>query len=183
MAEKKEVKPIVSGKVTIKEKSAGKKIAGGIISSDAKDVGSYIIEDVLLPAIKKGIFEMVTGGIEMLLYGETGKHSRTSRNGSKVSYRSYYEDRDREPVRYRTGFDTLDDVIFEDRLEAQKVLSELDNMLDTYEAVSIQDFYSLIGKTGRYTDNDYGWNNLRAARIAETRDGWVIKFPRPMSIK
>lgn len=40
----------------------------------------------------------------------------------------------------------------------------------------------LVGITGSYTDNKYGWTNIRNAEIVHVRDGWMIKMPRAVAI-
>ena len=51
---------------------------------------SYIVMDVLVPAIKKAISDIVTNGIDMILYGEAGKSKKNS-TASKVSYQKFYD--------------------------------------------------------------------------------------------
>lgn len=59
------------------KKSEMQKFADVFISEDVNNVKSYIVMDVLVPAIKKAISDIVTNGIDMILYGETGKSKRT----------------------------------------------------------------------------------------------------------
>ncbi len=181
-AEKK-VEKVVHGSVKSKKKSGIQKMADAFIQEDAQNVKSYIFMEVLIPALKKAISDVVTNGIDMILYGETGR-SKKSSPGSKVSYRSYYDDR-RDDRRARparsSGYD-YDDVIIDNRGEAEEVLSRMDEILDKYGVVSVADFYDLVGITGRYTDNKYGWTDLRNASVVRVRDGYVIKLPRALGI-
>jgi hypothetical protein len=48
--------------------------------------------------------------------------------------------------------------------------------------VSVADFYDLVGVDGTYTDNKYGWTNIRNAYVNRVRDGYVIKLPRAISL-
>ena len=52
--DKKDVTKVVTGKVTTKKNEA-RKITGLFVSEDAANVKSYVILDVLVPAIKKAI--------------------------------------------------------------------------------------------------------------------------------
>lgn len=180
----KKVEKVVHGSVKSKKKSGIQKMADAFIQEDAQNVKSYIFMEVLIPALKKAISDVVTNGIDMILYGETGR-SRKSSPGSKVSYRSYYDDRrdDRRAVRSSrsSGYD-YDDVIIDNRGEAEEVLSRMDEILDKYGVVSVADFYDLVGIAGRYTDNKYGWTNLQNASVVRVRDGYVIKLPRALGI-
>lgn len=185
--EKKKVEKVVTGVAKVKKKSEVSKLKDIFISEDASNVKSYIIMDVLVPAIKKAIADIVTNGIDMILYGETG-HSKRSSNSSKISYRSYYDrrdddrryDRDRSLV--KQGYD-YDDVIIETRGEADAVISRMDEIIDMYGRVSVADLYDLVGITGNYTDNNYGWTNLASAEPIRVRDGYIIKLPKAMPIK
>ena len=96
----KKIEKVVSGTVQTKKKSELQKIADTFIQEDAKNVKSYILMDVLVPAVKKDISDIVTNGIDMILYGETG-HSKKKGNASKVSYRSYYDSPREERRDYR----------------------------------------------------------------------------------
>lgn len=175
--EKKKVEKVVTGMVKTKKKSDIHKIASIFISDDIKDVKSYILMDVVVPTVKKTIISV----IDMILNGGSARGGSYS-NASKVSYRNYYDrrDDDRRPSdgsRTRTGY-SYDDIILETRGEAEDVLSRMDELIDTYGVVSVADLYDLIGKTCNYTDNKYGWTNLRNAEPIRVRDGYMLKLPK-----
>lgn len=179
----KKVEKVVRGKVKMKPKSGVSKFTDVFISEDAANVKSYIMMDVLVPAVKKAISDIVRDGIDMILYGESrGRKSTTS---SYVSYRDYSrsDDRDRfRDSRTRSGYNH-DDVILETRGEAEEVLTRMDELIDTYGVVSVADLYDLIGKSCEYTDNKYGWTNIRNAEPIRVRDGYMLKLPKALPIK
>lgn len=182
--EEKRVERVVTGSVRQRKKSEFRKLSEAFVSEDATNVKSYILMDVLVPAVKKAISDIVTNGIDMVLYGEAGKTKKRDSGASRVSYRSYYEkerDRDRGPSRVRTGYD-FDEYELVNRGEAEEVLEQMDNLIDRYGVVSVADYLELIGVRSNYTDNNYGWTNIRSATVARTRDGFVIKLPRAMPI-
>ena len=72
VAEKK-VEKVVSGKTSTKKKSGIRKLSDTFLSEDVSNVKSYIFSEVLLPAAKKLVSDIVTNGIDMLLYGEIRK--------------------------------------------------------------------------------------------------------------
>lgn len=177
----KKVQPVVKGKVT-KKKNNVRKLTDTFVSEDIQNVKSYVLMDVLVPAVKKAISDIVTNGIDMLLYGETGRTKKS--NASTVSYRSYYDNRrdDRySSSRTRTGY-SYDDVILETRGEAEDVLTRMDELIDTYGSVSVADMYDLVGMSCNYTDNKYGWTNLRNAEPVRVRDGYLLKMPKATPI-
>lgn len=183
VAEKK-VEKAVAGPVKVKKKSEMSKLKDIFISEDAGNVKSYVIMDVLIPALKKAVSDIVTNGIDMILYGETGRNKRSS-TASNVSYRSYYDRRD-DDRRYSSnrtvsGY-SYNDIILETRGEAEEVLSRLDELIETYKVATVADLYDLVGITGNYTDNKYGWTNIRNAEAVRVRDGYVLKLPKALPI-
>ena len=178
-AKEKKVEKIVKGKVKTKKKSGFGKVKDAIISEDASNVKSYVFGDVLIPAIKKAISDIVRDGIDMILYGEP-RSRKSSSNASYVSYRSY-SDRDRRDERRSTtrSVYNYDDIILDTRGEAEDVLTRMDELIDTYGIVSVADMYDLVGISGNYTDNKYGWTNLRNAEPIRVHDGYMLKLPKP----
>ena len=180
----KKIQKVVHGKVKTKPKSGMSKITDIFISEDAANVKSYIVMDVLVPAVKKAISDIVRDGIDMILYGES-RGRRSSTSSSYVSYRDYSrsDDRDRfRDSRTRSGYNH-DDIILESRGEAEEVLTRMDELIDTYGVVSVADLYDLIGKSCEYTDNKYGWTNIRNAEPIRVRDGYMLKLPKALPIK
>lgn len=180
-AEKKEIKPVVKGKV-VKKKNNVRKLTDVFVSEDVQNVKSYILMDVLVPAIKKAISDIVTNGIDMMLYGESGRTKKRS-SSDYVSYNRYYDRRDRDERYVTKSRYSYDDIIFESRAEAEEVLDRMSEIIDTYGAVSVADLYDLVDVSGTYTDNNYGWDNLRNAEAVRVRDGYILKLPKIIALK
>lgn len=180
--EQKVVTKVVNGKVRTKKKSGISKLADTFISEDAQNVKSYVVLDVLIPALKKAISDIVVNGIDMILYGEAG-HTKKRYTSSYISYNKYSDRRDEhEYSRARVGY-SYDDIILDSRGEAEEVLDKMFELLDTYQFVSVADLYDLVGVTGNYTDNKYGWTNLRGAEPVRMRDGgYALKLPKAYPI-
>lgn len=180
--EKRVEKPVVTGKVVTKKKSAFSKFTEEFISEDVKNVKSYVVGEVLIPTAKKVISEVVTNVVDIILYGGTRGGSRRT-NADRVSYRNYYDSgRSSRDDRAISNRYSTDDVILSSRTEAEDVLDRMYELLDTYKIVRVADLYDLVGITGSYTDNNYGWTSLRTAEIVRVRDGYIIKMPRAMPI-
>lgn len=179
--EKKKVEKVVKGSVQTKKRSRLKDI---FISEDAGNVKSYVFMDVLVPAIKKAISDIVTDGIDMVLYGGDRSHKRGRTNATTISYRDYYDsgrNRAAQENRTLTGY-SYDDIIFNTKYDADEVLARMDELVATYGMVKVADMYDLVGITGNYTDNKYGWTSVRNAEVVRVRDGWTIKLPRALAI-
>lgn len=183
-AEKK-VEKIVKGTARRRKRGEMSKIKDVFISDDASNVKSYVIMDVLVPAVKKAIKDIVTDGIEMILYGDV-RHDRDRRSGasyidySRASVRG--DDRRRDLPAARTGYG-YDDLELDSRGEAEEVLSRMDELIATYGVVSVADMYDLAGITPNYTDNRYGWTNIRTAEPVRLRNGaYTLKLPKALPI-
>ena len=176
----KKVEKIISGSAKSKKKSGLQKITNVFVPEDVDDVKSYIFEDIVVPAVKDIILDAVRAFL-----GVNGNSRGKSSSASKISYRKYYDDRERRDRessnRTRTGYE-YDDIILDNRGEAEDVLFRMDELIDTYGVVSVADFYDLVGITGNYTDNKYGWSDIRNASVVRVREGYMIKLPKALPL-
>lgn len=169
--ENKQLEKIVKGNVKTKKRSDIKKFADKFIGIDGKSLKEYVISDFLIPTIKKGISEIV----DICLY-PNGK------NSSKVSYRGYYEKDRHTSIKRRIGYE-YDDIVLDDRREAEEVLSRMEDLIATYGIASVADLYELVGVSCNYTDNKYGWTDIRSASVVRTREGgYLIKLPKALPL-
>lgn len=179
----KKVEKVVTGKVTTKKKNGIIKLADVFISEDASNVKNYILMDVLIPAVKKAVSDIVTNGIDMILYGGNKPGGKTT-NSPYISY-NRFSDKQNDPRssvhRVQTSY-SYEDLVIDSRGEAEEVLTRMDELVATYGFVTVADMYDLAGATCNYTDNKYGWTSVRNASIVRVRDGYLIKMPRAMPI-
>lgn len=181
-AENKRIEKVISGTAKVK-KNEVRRFADIFISEDVKNVKSYVLMDVLVPAIKKAISDIVTNGIDMILYGESGRPKKSG--SSYVSYDSSYRretDRRDRGTAGRVGY-RYDDIVLDSRAEAEEVLNRLDEIIETYGVARVADLFDMCGLTCNFTDNSYGWSNISTAKVEHTRDGFVIRMPRAMPIQ
>ena len=178
-SEKKKIEPVVKSGAKLRKKNELQKVAGSIISEDAKSVKSYILMDVLVPAIKDAIEDIVTNGIRMLLRGDTSaRRSGPSGGISHISYNKAYDRRDRSSLDRPRGVMDFDDLILPTRYEAEEVLRSLDDLIETYRIVSVADMYEAAGiRDFEYTARNYGWKDIRRAEVVQVRNGYWLKMP------
>ena len=176
----KKIEKVVKSPVKARKKSELRKLTDILIAEDISNVKSYIVSDVIVPAIKDAIEDIV----HMLLRGEAGGRKKSG-SASRISYRDFYGKdngrRDYSNPGSRSVYE-FDEQVIGSRGEAEEVLSRMDDMMATYGIVSVADFYDLLGVPCDYTANKYGWTNIRNAQVVRVRDGYVIKFPRAMPI-
>ena len=183
------VEKAVKGNVKLKKKPVAKRMGEAIIGEDIQEVKSYLIWDVLLPAVKDTIAELVKKGIDAVLYGGASAPSNVKRrrDRSRPSYSDYYDDRRRDDRRRprkpnRRAMHSFDDILFEDRFDAENVLSCLVDITQDYGMCSVADFYELAGEEPQWSDNKYGWGDVGDAQVVRTRDGYILDLPRPEPI-
>lgn len=180
----KKVERVINGSAHTKKKSEMKKFVDTFVQEDAGNIATHILMDVLAPAIKKALSDIVKDGIDMLLYGDTTR-SRKGGNSSHINYGRYYEE-DREKRTYsngyRNGFD-YDDIAFETRGDAEMVLDSMNEIIDQYQIVSVADLYDLAGvPSNNYTANKYGWTNIDGTKIVRVREDYFLRLPRAVQI-
>lgn len=176
--EEKKVEKVVSGTVKTKKKSLAQKFAEAFVPEDVTSVGDYILEEVMIPAAKKLVDDIIINGTRMLLWGGKGSSGPNSR-AARVNYNSLHDEgrRYNGNAKARSRYD-YDDVILDTRRDAEDVLDRMHELIAAYGMVSIADLYDLVGITGNYTDNKYGWTDIRTAYVEHVRDGYLIKMPR-----
>lgn len=119
---------------------------------------------------------------------------RSGRSGARASYRQYYEDDDDDDYRPRKKkqrvmtVENYEDVIFDDRGEAETALEELLDILDKFNVVSVKDLYDASRIKGAdYQTNKFGWTDLDGAHVVRIRDDkgricYTLALPKPTSI-
>lgn len=182
----KKVGPVISGTAVTQKKTGFGKFASSIIAEDVNSVGNYLLTDVLIPSFKKALSDIVTNGIDMLLYGKSGVSNAARTTASKISYNSYSSYYAKpEPAKSIPSGSVLDydNIIFNNRGDAEAVLTAMDDMLDRYGVVSVGDLYDMADiSTSNYTVHKYGWTNIRSAQVIRVRDGYMIKLPKATPI-
>lgn len=184
----KKLSKVVQGKAVTRKKSFGKKFGETFLAEDVKGVGDYLFMDVLVPAVKDTIVNIVTNGINAFIYGDTRpKQSRfNAPYGNRSSYTSYSSySRPRQPEgSFRSGrevrYSSVDkEPVVETRYEADLVIEELNNCIGEYDQATVGDLYDLLGFDTDHTDYKWGWVDLSTATVRKVSDGWLIDLPRP----
>jgi len=182
--QKKQVKKVVNGSAKVKKKNEARKLADVFLSEDISSVKSYILGDVLIPAIKKAVSDVVTNGIDMLLYGETGRSNHRTTNASRTSYGRYFNNSEeyknnRTSSVAMTGFD-YEELIFEHRGDAEAVLYALDDLISEFGVANIGDLFDLADVSlSNYAAYKYGWHDIQGGKVIRIREGYGLKLPRP----
>lgn len=179
--EDKKIEKVVTGTVKTKKKSEVGKFADVFVAEDMSSVGAFIFNDVVVPAIKKLIYDAGKNALEMSLFGAPRRGDRDS-HGAQVSYRQYYDnDRFDERPTSKSRLD-FDDLTFTNRGDAERVLDEMIAAVRRYGLVTVADMYEMAGERQPYTSNNYGWMSLRGADVERCRGGYYLRLPKAQPI-
>lgn len=174
--EKKE--KVISG--TVKKRDAG--IAGKIQKTmnmpDSKTFKNYVVDDVLIPSIRDAIRTVLSSAVDALFGGGERSSKRSSTRASWTTY-SKSKTRETKPIPPWEREFEYDEVILDSRADAEKTIDALQDIIDEYGMASVADLYDIVGMDNdNWSLNDYGWTNVRSARVQYTRDGFWIRMPK-----
>lgn len=176
--------PVVTGNVTSRKTSLGKKFADTFFSDDISNVKHYILFDVLIPGIRDGLYDIFSGSLSMMFYGDSGRRSAHGQSKSKAGYVNYSSYSSSKPKSKSTvnSVYSYNDIIFDTREDANEVKFTMQDILEKYGMVTIADFYELSGEESDFTDQKYGWFNLDNMTLVRDRDGYKIKMPKAVPL-
>lgn len=186
---------VVVGSVKRQPKTLTQRFADVFLGDNSTVLG-YLINDVVVPAAKDILTDVVTQGIERMLYGETRPPRRSNYGYTRpagnpyTSYTSYSKPQPtvKPPQSERPVENTrvrFDNIVLQSRAEANQVLVRLQEMLARYDLVTVSDLYDLVGITPNHTDERWGWTNLDNVAINMVNHGgrgYVIALPNPHPI-
>lgn len=190
----KKVEKVIRGKAVRRKKSFGTKFKEMFVGADADTVREYVIYDVAIPALKDMISDATSGGIDRILFGDGARsRTRSSHRGrydepriayhrmSPVSDKRRRHD-DRHDIRPRRRSNMVDEILLDTRAEAEDVLGKMYDLLERYDTVSVSDLNSLVGLTGPFTDDNWGWTDLQGSRTKRVREGYLLILPDPIEL-
>lgn len=197
-AEKK-VEKVVTGEVVKRKKSLGSRFKETFISgADSKSVMEYVLFDILIPAAKDMVVDATQAGLERKFYGEArsvgrrgynrgpvgGGYTAYNRIGSSplVDPRARQDPRAIAPSRKARANHNFDEIILQSRVEATAVIDQLFELVSKYDQATVADLYDLVGVESSFTDQRWGWLDLRGADVIHVRNGYLLSLPRPEPI-
>lgn len=197
---KKRLKAVTKAKKT-KRGLMDRLVTGLIGPNGIPGIGKYVWEEVFIPGAKDTAGSIIRGigdGIAERYFGRDGAPTKKYDRGyggrsyyNQTPYnRSYGNRADTKTKRndYRSAYNpsetiemergmNVDNFVIETREEARDVLDGLKDHILEYGVVTVADYYDLIGIEPKYTDNNFGWDNLSGTSITPTRGGFVLLLP------
>lgn len=168
-------------------KTIKRKLFELFLGDDAGSIVQYIVDDRLIPAVKNMIYDAISGGLQMRLFGSVQqrgtKYYRGDReyynystNGYRRDERQDQKEKSRLSNRGRKWHE-FDEITFRSKDTAIEIRDHLIEYIDQYDSVPVAEFYDCINEDTSPSDRDWGWTDLRTASVSYTPDGWVINFP------
>jgi hypothetical protein len=196
--EKEKIEKVVTEEVILKPRPLGKRFKEIFFGGDAKQAVKFVSADVLLPALRNLVVDMITKGAERMVYGENQYRRRPSSGavnyGARYQYpgtRAVYpfERQDRafssNPIAaingplpsVRQNRHEMNDVILGTKEEAELVAERLIDILEKYDVASLADLYDLLGLETSHIDNKWGWTFLGSVQVRQIRQGYLLELP------
>lgn len=190
--QEKNVERVVKSEVVRRKKPLSRRFVDIFVGGDARSVWGYVTQDVLVPAAKDMFADAVSQGVERMIFGE-GRSRPGRRSGARagqpyIAYNRYsgstpkgrtpQDDRPQISRRGRASHD-FDEIILNSRVEADEVIDRLFDLVSKYGTATVADLYDLVGVTGSYTDDRWGWTALNGAGVTRVRHGYLLDLPRP----
>lgn len=179
---------IISGEVHERKEPLRKKFLQAYAGDSAQSVGAYLLMDVIVPGTKNLISDLVKVGIDRLLYGGSrpGGAIRSSVGGG-VAYGKFFNgggtqgqaQQAPQLSAHARANHQFGEIVLQNRGDAELVIEELRALIEAYGNAKVTNLYSLVGISGAFTDQKYGWTNLTRAQAIQTREGWLLDLPRP----
>lgn len=195
--EPKKVQQVTTGKVVVRKKPLGRRFLDTFVAGNAGGAWHYVLFEVVVPAFKDVMTDAISQGAEKLIFGEARSTSRRSgvrpASGAAgyVSYNRYSstpawkrDPREREEPkptisrRARASHD-FDEIVLSTRAEANEVIERMYDIIGKYDQATVSDLYDLVGLSGDFTDEKWGWTKLTGAGVQRITSGYLLNLPKP----
>lgn len=190
-AEAKKVEKIVSGRVTQRPKPLGKRFIETFLSG-SDGVLKYVLHEIIIPSLKDTVADAFTQGLEKAIFGDARSSSRRTgfRPGSAtpnyVSYNRFANNttparQDPRPQLSRQARATHDfrEIVLARRGDADGVTDALFELVNKYGQATVMDLYTMLDIHTDFTDEQWGWRDLRGYKIERVTNGYLLDLPQP----
>lgn len=183
---------VSSSNLVSTKKSLSQKFAETFLNIDRRDLREFIMKDLVMA----GIEDLGYYVLDMIFDNVSGGRS-SRRKGSyyddRTSYSSYYRSKDsdrrrrkkRDRDREYEGDRKLDykNIVVRDRREAERIVDELRDRIHEFDTASVGDLFDLIGVSGEWNDNNWGWDREDDICLRKAPGGWLIDVAEAKYLK
>lgn len=181
--DREKIEKVIAGSAKVRNNGV-RKLTNTFFAEDMNTVTSNLRDEVFIPGLKKLIVNLLKDGVDILFNGSVSRGKNSDRFvGDRVSYDRFSSNRPPEPIRTSTRF-TYDEFEFESRGQAESVLDAMHGVIRRYGWVTVSELYEMVGRTGPFTGNNYGWTDISNAYVDRVYGGgYVIKMPKAIPIE
>lgn len=177
---------VATGKV--RKKGLGTRFKEAMFGGeDIKTVFENVVFEVMIPAAKDMMTDVLMETVSRKFGTSVGRRvsrSVAAHSGpvayNRFSQTTFRDSSTRPPMgaRARRGTYEVEEILFDTRQQAASCLDEMRARLNRYGAVSVMDYYDMVGQTGNHVDEKWGWINLSSAGVSNMgREGYMITLP------
>ena len=194
--EREPVEKVITGKVVQKKPNIIKRAMRGMVADDVTNVGDFVVSEVVMPAFRNLLYDIVSQGSHRVLFGTSARARRGMYapapgyggpvGNLKTAYHRAREDSapaGPQMSRQDQALHNFDGIFLDTHADAQEVLDQLQARVERYGFASVADFYGYLGVTGSFADLKHGWTDLSTASVRHARQGFTFDFPRAQPLR
>lgn len=173
---------VVRNKASIRKKTFGDKIRGEFFEGEVDSIGEHVLNNILIPAIKDTIYNVIDGAISGLFYGNSrGNKYSSSQNRNYTSYSRPSQTRNQYRAQPERGGTRAPVYEYQCEDDALDVLERMNDILGESYFCTLADYIVASGDNPDAYDYAWGWDDLRTAIVKRSRNGYFyIDLPRPI---
>lgn len=184
--EKVRFKKVINNDVKVSDNKTRLKMSDVFTFTDLHSIAYSLAKDILIPSAQKAIYELITNGTHMMIYGNTPSKPKNSIiPGAKIAYQNFYNGGNKtsnttgSKILNPATYSDYDKFAFNCKEDAEMVLDIMNEAIETYGKVSILDMYDMVGVTSDHASDNYGWTNLSKAYSERTIEGkYILRLPK-----
>ena len=170
-----------------------KKVKDAFIKNDGKTIRDYAFFDVLIPSVKRLIYDLInrvtgmalldnkTPGSSIGSSGYASQYQQVIYRAGDVNYRPSNNTTPSRPQVSNSMFE-YENWVFSDRGDIEAVLNLMTDIIENYGIVSVNDLYDAVGKAAPYTAENYGWKTMNGCDVKICSGGFRLAMTRPSLI-
>ena len=184
-------KAVLHGKVIQKKPNVFKRAARSMVADDVQNVGDFVLTDIFVPALRNLLYDVIVGGAGRTIFG-SAQARRPGMNpgvfGTAQNLKTAYHNVTNAPptgpvqTKQNAARFNFDELSLTDHSEALFIIETLRMRVGEYGTASVADLYDLLGVTGAFTDQNWGWRDLSQAGIRQNRSGFLLDLPHPIQL-
>lgn len=176
------------------------KLAKAFVAVDPKTVGKSVLDQVIVPTVKRTLITSVTTGLSMLfninVTPQIVDSVFGSKPGTRIGYTQYTNMSTQAQVqplmaqptaRPVSGMERYAMFTYNSESDARTIIERMDELADVYDrAITVGHLCQLVGQSDTSTDYDFGWTRemIAKAKPVISIDGtWLISWPRPVAVR